>query len=180
MSPCVSTSCHFLKGFTSSFLEAGCFASFLSRKRQRGCQTLTVRIRRPLLALSASFRHWQTLTKNALRLLHSIRVRSVQARAGDVGKQYGESMWLHQASRELAAFQLWQVALPLRYSGSVKIDQKFSNMLWRCRCHLQIESATIRVSNHLQRTLSPRHRTKPHTSIDGSGNSSENQLISLL
>ena len=47
----------FLRGFTSSFLEAGCFASFLSRKRQRGCQTLTVRIRRPLLALCAAFRH---------------------------------------------------------------------------------------------------------------------------
>lgn len=55
--PCVSPSCHFLKGFTSSFLEAGCFASFLFRKRQRGCQTLTRRMLRPLLALCTAPRH---------------------------------------------------------------------------------------------------------------------------
>jgi len=55
--PCVSPSCHFLKGFTSSLLEAGCFVSFLSRKRQRGCQTLTRRMLRPLLALCTVPRH---------------------------------------------------------------------------------------------------------------------------
>lgn len=78
-------------------------------------------------------------------------------------------MWLYQASRELDTSQLWQVASFLLLPGCVKLDQRPGSMLWR---------TSGRIGSHPAeqlpiRTLSSRHYTKPHSSIDSSGDTPE-------
>lgn len=71
------------------------------------------------------------------------------------------SMWRYQASRELKAFQPWQVA-----SLALSRVSKDRSRAQRCAVHA-LDPSADRIGNDPTeqpsvRTLSPRHRTRPH------------------